>query len=265
VEKSLPGRLLLVAYALVFVVLGPVLPAQEIPRAVAPSDAYHASSKGIIIVEVAYGLDGKVQAARVVRSNAPFALESSVIDTIKKQWQVPLFAGSAMTFPIFFDSPPAATNAWNEDTPPPHYLLPAGDAGRTLKLKVSFGNDGWVANEHVIQSSGIELLDTNTEIWIKVHWHHAAFANQDKVVPIEFLPRGATSPSMAPSFAANATTASVTGAPSSSAKQKAGKKKHSALAEPIDTDAAQVQPAVPAAPAQPAVPAEAAQPAVRAQ
>jgi hypothetical protein len=241
VEKSLPGCLLFAS----FLFAGMTLPAQEIPRASLPSGMYRANDKGIIMVEVAYGLDGKVENARIVRSNVPFSLESSVIDTIRKQWQVPLFAGAAMTFPIYFDTPPAAAGAWNEDTPPPRDLLPPGDAGRTLKVQVYFGDDGWVVNERIVEPSGIQLLDTETEIWIKVHWHHAAFANGNRIFPIEFLPQNApsTSPASVPLLASHPAGSSGR---AGLAKQKPSKpaKKHSPLAEAIDTEADEAQPAV---------------------
>jgi hypothetical protein len=142
---------------------------------------------GFIIVEVTFDAKGAVKTCRILRSNAPFALESSTIDYIRAHWQSPFFADATATLPIVFEATSSATY-WDEDMTPPPNLFPYGDQLQNLTLRVSFGSDGWVSGVKVLQPSTNQLVDRETAIWVKVHWHHAAYANQTLDAPFKFQP-----------------------------------------------------------------------------
>lgn len=145
-------------------------------------------STGFILVEVKFAEDGKVWSGRVVRSNAPFSLEASTIDFVKNHWKNEFFAGTTQVFPIIFSQLPSSSSHWNDDMPPPTDPLAVGDLKRETKLRVNFGPDGWVQHVEVADPSGVDSIDQQTAIWVRVHWHHVAFAGQTVDVPFEFNP-----------------------------------------------------------------------------
>jgi hypothetical protein len=160
--------------------------AQEVAPAPLPVAPYQKNDKGLIVAEVKFAADGKVAACRVVRSNAPFPLEAATVDAIKREWNEDWLAGQTIDFPITFDELPWYATHWDDDLVPPPNILPLGDTGRKMKLRITFGADGWVEHASVLQSSGIELVDRQTSIWVKVHWHNDAFAGRTLDAPFEF-------------------------------------------------------------------------------
>ena len=124
----------------------------------------------------------------VVRSNAPYSLEISTTNYIEGHWNMPLFAGQTRFVPIAFDQLPSGSKHWNEDMVPPLDPLTVGDPERRLKLHLTFGADGWVSGIKVVDSSGLPSLDEQTGVWVKVHWHHDAYANQSVDAPFKFEP-----------------------------------------------------------------------------
>ena len=143
---------------------------------------------GFILVQLKFAEDGKVWSGRVVRSNAPFSLEASTIDFVKNHWKNDYFAGTTQVFPITFSQLPSSCSHWNGDMPPPVNPLAAGDPKRDVKLRVHFGADGWVEKVDVASSCGVDSIDRDTAIWVKVHWHHSAYAGQTFDVPFQFKP-----------------------------------------------------------------------------
>ena len=152
------------------------------------TDITNTKSTGFILVEVKFAEDGKVWSGRVVRSNAPFSLEASTIDFVKNHWRNEFFAGTTQILPITFSQLPSSSTHWNDDMPPPVDPLAVGDLKRKAKLRVNFGSDGWVQHVEVADPSGVDTIDRQTAIWVKVHWHHTAFAGQTIDVPFEFNP-----------------------------------------------------------------------------
>ncbi len=148
----------------------------------------NAKSIGFILVEVTFAQDGKVSSGRVVRSNAPFSLEASTIDFVRNHWKNEYFAGTTQVFPITFSQLPSGDSHWNGDMPPPVDPLTVGDPQRDVKLRLSFGADGWVQHVEVADPSGVDSIDQQTAVWVRVHWHHPAFAGQTLDVPFEFKP-----------------------------------------------------------------------------
>jgi len=156
--------------------------------------------RGTMVVAVAFGRDGKVRACRLLRSNAPFQLEASTLDHIRKHWNCPFFAGDTEVLPIVFDDT-SKSEDWDGDLTPPPLFFPNDDKKYYLKLRVTFGGDGWAKKVQVIQPSGIELSDQQTAEWIRIHWHHDAYANQVVDAPFEFsrsLPPPRPSPPVPP-------------------------------------------------------------------
>jgi len=143
---------------------------------------------GFILAEVTFGKDGKVWACHVVRSNAPFSLEASTITYVREHWKNDYFAGTTQVLPITFSEPPASCPHWNPDMPPPVNQLSVGDPKCDVKVRVKFGPDGWVQDTQITEPSGVDAIDRQAAIWVKVHWHHAAFANRTVDVPFEFKP-----------------------------------------------------------------------------
>ena len=160
--------------------------AQQAEPASLPVDAYTKNDKGLIVAQVQFAADGKVAACRIVRSNAPYPLEAATVDYIRRKWVNETFAGDTVNFPITFDELPWDAKSWNDGlVPPPNWLSP-GDPGRKVRLDVTFGKDGWVQEVHVAQPSGIELVDQQTGLWVKVHWHSDKYAGTKVDVPFEF-------------------------------------------------------------------------------
>ena len=135
-------------------------------------------------IEVVFGSDGKVQNCRLVRSNAPYALEHSTLDYIRNRWGGPFFADSSEVVRIIYDEPPTA-GYWNGELALPPNLFPDDGHQHEVMLRISFDNEGWVKGCKVLLSSGIELADAQTAAWIKVHWHSDSYAN--KVVDAPFV------------------------------------------------------------------------------
>jgi hypothetical protein len=162
--------------------------AQEVAPTELPVAPYKANDKGLVVAQVQFAVDGKVAACRIVRSNVPYPLEAATVDYIKRKWIDDAFAGETVNFPLTFDSLPWYAKSWNEGLVPPPNLLPAGDPGRKLKLRVTFGPDGWVQHVQVMNSTGIDLMDREASVWVKVHWHNEAFAGQTVDAPFEFKP-----------------------------------------------------------------------------
>jgi hypothetical protein len=141
--------------------------------------------RGSIVVAITFGADGKVAGCQLLRSDAPYRLEASTIDHIRKHWKMPLFAGTTILLPIVYADPPTP-DYWIDDLAPPPDLFPYDDKTYTMKIRLTFGNDGWVRNAQILQKSGTDLVDAQTAAWIKVHWHHSAYANQVVDAPFQF-------------------------------------------------------------------------------
>ncbi|MEI9999232.1 MAG: hypothetical protein WDO13_08680 [Verrucomicrobiota bacterium] len=153
---------------------------------VLPVDIYKKNDKGVVVVAVQFDGEGRVANCRVIRSNAPFPLEMQTIDHIKRKWLNEFFAGTTQIFPIEYDEIPWYAKRWDDHLVPPPNLLPPGDPGRTMKVRVTFGKDGWVTGAQVVEPSGIQVVDEETAIWVKVHWHNEAYAGQVLDAPFEF-------------------------------------------------------------------------------
>jgi hypothetical protein len=179
-------RFRFVVLVLMFVLVSRWMPAQEVASPPLPVEPYNKNDKGVIVVEVRFGQDGKAAACRVLRSNAPYPLEVNTVDAIKSEWNDEWLAGQTVDFPITFDELPWYATKWDENLVPPPNQLPPGDPGRKLKLRITFGADGWVDHVKVLEPSGIELVDQEAELWVKVHWHNDAFANRTLDVPFDF-------------------------------------------------------------------------------
>jgi hypothetical protein len=149
---------------------------------------------GVVIVEVQFAKDGSAKQCRVIRSNAPFPLEASTVDFIEKRWKLPLFAGEARVVPIIFQELPSYLPQWNSEMAIPPNPLAVGDPERNLKLRLTFGADGWVKSVDTVAPSGLDSLDQDTAAWVKVHWHHEAYANQVVEAPFDFKPPVASPP-----------------------------------------------------------------------
>jgi hypothetical protein len=163
--------------------------AQELSSTDFPVEAYKKNDKGIVVAQVKFAADGKVDTCIIVRSNVPYPLEAATVDYIKRKWINDLFAGETVLFPITFDELPWYATHWNDDLVPPPNILPLGDPGRSLKLRIAFGKDSWVEHVQVIQPSGLQLVDVTTARWVKVHWHNEAFSGQTLDTPFVFKPR----------------------------------------------------------------------------
>jgi hypothetical protein len=185
--RALPGLMFLVG--VIFFVAGGTHAVGE-ESAIPPSfvEAFENHDEGKVIVQVKYGLDGKVEFCRIIRSNAPLELEVSTVAYIQKYWRNRLFAGNTQILPITYETPASRSAYWNGDMVPPPNLVHLGEAERDLKLRLTFGSDGWVKDVQVIQSSGSDSIDDQTAIWVKVHWHHKAYANQVIDAPFRFVP-----------------------------------------------------------------------------
>jgi hypothetical protein len=183
-----------VAQVLVMValVLG-VLPgrAQETAPATLPVDPYKKNDKGVLMVEVSFAKDGTVSLCRIVRSNVPYPLEAGTIDYIRRKWVNAWLAGYTIRLPITFDELPWYAKHWDDALVPPPNLLADGDPGRKLKLRVTFGKDGWAQRVQVVESSGLDTVDRTTAIWVKVHWHNEDFAGKTLDAPFVFKARPA--------------------------------------------------------------------------
>jgi hypothetical protein len=140
---------------------------------------------GAIVVAITFGPDGKVVSCQLLRSDAPFQLEASTIDHIRKHWKVPLFADDTIVLPIVYEKPPKP-DYWIDDLMPPPDLFPYDDKTYTMKIRLTFGKDGWVRDTQIEQKSGTDLVDAQTAAWLKVHWHHSAYANQVVDAPFQF-------------------------------------------------------------------------------
>ena len=72
--------------------------------------------------------------------------------------------------------------------PHPPYPPEARDRGQTgtVTVSVQFDAQGSVAETHVVQSSGVPLLDLKTRTFIRDHWHSLAYAGQTVNVPIQY-------------------------------------------------------------------------------
>jgi hypothetical protein len=143
--------------------------------------------QGRILVSVTFSPDGAVAACKVVRSNAPFALEANTVDHIRKHWNCPFLGGVTEVIPIVFEESPKP-GYWDADMTPPPDLFPSDDQTHSVTLRLTFGHDGWVSDVSIITPSGSDSVDQQTAIWIKAHWHHDAYANQVIDAPFEFKP-----------------------------------------------------------------------------
>ncbi len=142
----------------------------------------------MVLTQIQFGPDGSVKQCRIVRSNAPYALEASTTDFIENHWKNSFFAGETRYIPITFDQLPSYVPHWNDDMVPPPDPLASTDPERALKLRLTFGTDGWVKKVEVVDPSGQDSLDMQTELWVQVHWHHDAYANQVIDAPFKFEP-----------------------------------------------------------------------------
>jgi hypothetical protein len=151
-----------------------------------PPAAGTSTGKGLLVVDVKFAADGTVAACRIMRSNVPYVLESSTVDYVRRKWVNAWFANEMVQLPITFDELPWYAKSWQEGLTPPPNFLPAGDPGRKLKLRVTFGPDGWVKRVEVKEPSGLDGVDRDTAVWVKVHWHDAAYQGQTLDAPFIF-------------------------------------------------------------------------------
>ena len=143
-------------------------------------------SPGLLEVDVKFAADGTVAACRIVHSNVPYTLEAGTVDYIRRKWVNEWFAGEAVRFPITFAELPWYAKKWSDGLVTPPNFLTAGDPGRKLKLRVTFGPDGWAQRVEVKESSGLADVDRNTAVWVKVHWHNVAYQGQTVDAPFVF-------------------------------------------------------------------------------
>jgi hypothetical protein len=155
-------------------------------EAAPPPAADATTGKGLIMVEVKFAADGTVAACRIMRSNVPYVLESSTIDYVRRKWVNAFFANETVLLPITFDELPWYAKSWMDGLTPPPNFLPPGDPGRKLKLRVTFGPNGWVQRVELKEPSGLDIVDRDTAIWIKVHWHDVTHAGQTLDAPFIF-------------------------------------------------------------------------------
>ena len=165
--------------------LGLTLPEPAIGQPTTDSSAAEGRQVGKMIVAVTFGGDGKVQKCRLLRSNAPFQIELSTIDHIRKHWDCPVFAGDTEVLPIVFDDTSTSV-PWDGDLEKPPLFYPDDDKTYSLKVRITFGNDGWANRVQIVQPSGIQLADRQTAEWLQIHWHHDAYANEVIDAPFEF-------------------------------------------------------------------------------
>ena len=168
--------------------------AQETAPSVAP-DAN--AGKGQLVVEVKFAADGTVTACRIMRSNVPYVLESSTIDYVRSKWVNAFFANETVLLPITFAELPWYAKSWMDGLMAPPNFLPPGDPGRKLKLRVTFGPNGWVKRVEVKEPSGLDAVDRDTAVWVKVHWHDAAYQGQMLDAPFIFKTPSAPKPAVA--------------------------------------------------------------------
>jgi hypothetical protein len=143
--------------------------------------------QGKIWVEVRYDSEGKVKTCRIIRSNAPVDLELSTVDYISQHWHCLFLAGQTLLMPIIFDPAPTA-NYWLKAMVPPPDPFPPDDPEHDMRLRITFGDDGWVREVHVLETSGDDSADKQTEAWVKVHWHNQDYAGKVIDVPFDFQP-----------------------------------------------------------------------------
>jgi hypothetical protein len=158
----------------------------------ASTDTPEQQGPGRVSVKITFGDSGEVKDCQVVRSNAPYSLEVSTIDYIKDNWIWTFCADKTVVVPVVFDDSTKSVH-WNGDLDTPPDFLPVGETQRDVKLRLTFGDDGWIKETKVIQSSGIELMDQELSLWIRVHWHHDAYAGQVIDAPFQFS-RAASTP-----------------------------------------------------------------------
>jgi hypothetical protein len=144
------------------------------------------TGKGLLVVDVKFAADGTVAACRIVHSNVPYVLESSTLDYVRRKWVNAYFANETVRLPITFDELPWYAKQWGDGLTPPPNFLPADDQGRKLKLRVTFGPDGWVQRVEVKEPSGLDAVDRDTAVWVKVHWHDATYQGQMLDAPFIF-------------------------------------------------------------------------------
>jgi outer membrane biosynthesis protein TonB len=142
---------------------------------------------GTQVVEVTFGADGTVTSCHVVRSTCGLKDDASIVAFIKANWKKPDAAGQTKLFPIVYKAS-AQEPVRHVDLPPPPDTLSARDPERKMMVRLTFGKDGWVDCVDLVQSSGSDALDRQTEIWIKVHWHSNAQAGKMVNVPFDFKP-----------------------------------------------------------------------------
>jgi hypothetical protein len=152
----------------------------------APATADTNNGKGMLVVEVKFAADGTIAACRIARSNVPYQLEVGTVDYIRRKWVNPWFAGYTVRFPITFEELPWYAKRWDDGLVPPPNFLPASDPGRKLKVRVTFGPDGWVQRVEVKEPSGLDEVDRETAFWVKVHWHDEAYQGQTLDAPFIF-------------------------------------------------------------------------------
>ena len=160
--------------------------AQNIPDSSSAGPAIDAPHPGVIVVEITYDEKGDVQACQLVRSNAPYQLEKATQNYIRKNWKFSSLGSGTALLPVIFDQVPD-TKYWDEDLASPPNLFPYTDRQENMALRVRFGASGWVDDVKILHPSGNQLVDRQTALWIRVHWHHLAYANKTVDVPFEFV------------------------------------------------------------------------------
>ena len=155
-----------------------------------PLSAYENHEQGCVVVSVTFGSEGKTTGCKVLISSGWADIDRSTVAFIKAHWKNKALAGQTIKVPVNFvlprDSPPQSLGDINP--------LEAGSPDRTVVLNVTFGNEGWVSDVGVAQSSGFERLDQETVAFVWSHWRSVPYAGRTMRVPIVYKPKPAKPP-----------------------------------------------------------------------
>jgi TonB family protein len=115
-----------------------------------------------------------------IASKTPVAIHPAISHTATATTQ----AHPKPTAPASSSSYAAGPNV----LPHPPYPLEARDRGQTgtVVMNVQFDVRGNVAQAEVSQSSGVPILDSETQSFIRAHWHSAAYAGQTISQPVQY-------------------------------------------------------------------------------
>jgi TonB family protein len=159
-----------------------------------PLRAYENHEQGRLILRLKFDKEGAVADCRVLVSSGTADLDRPTVAFIKAHWRDKDFAGLTQEVPVTFVLPggPKEPQSFGDINP-----LGPGSPDRTVVLNVSFGDEGWVRDVAVAQSSGLERLDQETMGFVWSHWRSIPYAGRTMRVPIEFKPKTAK-PALSP-------------------------------------------------------------------